>query len=65
MKIVKFYMRGGHVVTATKVKEISITRDKTTGAYCGYHIVWEDDGIPAFFTLSIPDIVAVVAEIVE
>lgn len=65
MKIVKFYMRGGHVVTATKVKEISVTRDKTTGSYCGYHIVWEDDGIPTFFTLSIPDIVAVVAEVVE
>lgn len=65
MKTVKFYMRGGHVVTATRVKEISMTRDKTTGSYCGYHIVWEDDGIPTFFSLSIPDIVAVVAEVVE
>lgn len=59
--LVKFYMKGGHVIYADQVKHISMAHDTTTGAYCGYDIAWEDEGGPKFFSLSIPDIVAVVS----
>jgi hypothetical protein len=59
---VHFYMKGGHVVTATGVKEVKMTRDTTTGAYIGYEVKWcWPESSPELFTLSIPDIVAVVA----
>lgn len=59
MRVV-FYMRGGHIVTAPNVEKMEMTRDTSTGKYSGYSITWEDNKGPALFTLSIPDIVAVV-----
>jgi len=59
---VRFYMRGGHVVTATRVKSVEMTRDNSTGSYSGYTLEWNDPkDRPSMFTVSIPDIVAVVA----
>lgn len=41
MKVVKFYMQGGHVVTANKVKKLTVTHNSATGKFNGYTIVWE------------------------
>lgn len=57
--IVKFYMKGGHVVTASGVEKVEMTRDNTTGSYSGYTIKWEEGHSPRLFTLSVPDIIAV------
>jgi hypothetical protein len=56
-------MKGGHAVVANGVKEVEMQRDTTTGAYTGYVIKWADPGNTyQLFTLSVPDIVGVVAE---
>lgn len=58
---VRFYMRGGHVVDAIGVKKLTMNRHPE-GGYLGYTIEWMyPETSPDLFTLSIPDIVAVVA----
>jgi hypothetical protein len=58
---VKFYMQGGHVVEAIGVKKLTMSRDPG-GGYSAYTIEWMwPDSSPELFTLSVPDIVAVVA----
>jgi hypothetical protein len=58
---VTFFMRGNHQIIATLVKTIKMIRNTTTGAYDGYQLEWHEGGQPSLFTLSIPDIVGVVA----
>ena len=60
---VKFYMKGGHVITAKNVKNISSTRHPTTGDYSGYSVDWSPGLAPNYFSLSIPDIVAIVSDV--
>jgi len=59
---VTFYMKGGHQVVAKYAKNVKMTRDSGTGAYSGYEVEFEPGHHPSLFTVSIPDIVAVVAE---
>lgn len=60
--IAVFYMRGGHVIEVGNVESVSMESNSQTGSYNGYSIVWKDKTLsPKLFTLSIPDIVAVVA----
>lgn len=58
---VSFYMKGGHTITAGPVVKVEMTRHMVEGNYTGYSIQWEDGKEPPFFTLSIPDIIAVTA----
>jgi hypothetical protein len=58
---VTIYMRGGHKVVVNHVVSVTMTRGNT-GDYSGYEIIFNPDHQPSLFTLSIPDIVGVVAE---
>jgi len=57
---VDFHMRNGSVVRAYDVTSVEMTR-AGSGAYSAYKIEWGKGAAPRLFTLSIPDIVAVVA----
>lgn len=54
-----FYMRGGHCIGAYNVKCLTMHSDNE-GSFCGYKIEWVEGKKPEFFSLSLPDIVAVV-----
>lgn len=55
-----FYMRGGHQIVTGNVKSVSMTSNPE-GGYSAYSIKWLDAAkAPNMFSLSIPDIVAVV-----
>lgn len=57
---VYFFMKGGHIIKAPDVTDVTMKRDNTTGAYIGYDLTWANPkNAPKMFTLSIPDIVAV------
>lgn len=56
----KFLMSGGHTVYAYHVASLS-TRSNDDGSFRSYEIHWVEGHKPKFFSLSIPDIVAVVA----
>lgn len=56
-----FHMRGGHSIRATHVKELEM-RSSNDGHFAAYSIKWVEGRQPEFFSLSIPDIVAVTAE---
>lgn len=59
-KIAMFYLRSGHMIVVPNVKEITMTRESSTGSYAGYEIKWLDQTkAPPLLTFSIPDIVAV------
>lgn len=60
---VRFYMNGGHVIVVRDVKKVEMTRDPSTGSYSAYHLEWIDGAkdTPSLFTLSIPEIIAVIA----
>ncbi len=58
---VEFYLRSGRVVYTDKVTNIEMTRESDTGAYSGYKIEWAEGFSPRLFSLSIPEIAAVVA----
>lgn len=56
---VYFYMKGGHVVRAPDVAKLEM-KSGPEGDYVGYAISWANpEKKPKFFSLSIPDIVAV------
>lgn len=56
-----FYMRGNHCIVVDNFKSVEMTRDSNTGGYSAYKIEWiSGQKTPSLFTLSIPDIVAVV-----
>lgn len=58
---VHFHMRNGSIVRAHGVTKVEMTRESSTGQYSGYSIEWAEGCQPKMFTLSISDIVAVVA----
>jgi hypothetical protein len=58
---VNFHMRNGSIVQAHGVTKVEMTRESSTGQYSGYQLEWAKGSSPRLFTLSIPDIVAVVA----
>lgn len=58
---VNFHMRSGSTVTAEYVETVEMTRRPETGDYAGYRLEFEKGRAPRLFTVSIPDIVAVVA----
>jgi hypothetical protein len=58
---VHFHMRNGSVVEAHGVTNVEMTRENSTGQYSAYSIEWAKGRSMRLFTLSIPDIVAVVA----
>lgn len=56
-----FYMRGGHEITLGNLKNVEMNRDTSIGSYSGYTLEWIDGAkAPRMFSLSIPDIVAVI-----
>jgi hypothetical protein len=58
-----FFMRGGQTVAIGNVKSVSMTRELGTGQYSAYEIEWANPKVaPLMFTLSIPDIIAVIVE---
>lgn len=58
----KFYMKGGHVIVAKRVKAFAASSDVSTGDSDGYKIEWEDGRKPRVFSLSSPDIVAITGD---
>jgi hypothetical protein len=58
---VHFHMRNGSIVRAYGVTNVEMTRESSTGSYSAYSIEWAKGRSMRLFTLSIPDIVAVVA----
>lgn len=57
---VTFYLRGGHEIKLSGISSVEMQRDMSTGYYRGYDIKWSNpDDAPRLFTMSIPDIVAV------
>lgn len=58
----KFYMKGGHVIVAKHVKAFSASSHNATGQFVGYKLEWEDGKKPEFFSLSLPDIVAITGD---
>ena len=57
-----FYMRGGQIITIGNVKKVEMTREGSTGQYSAYSSEWTNPKLaPNMFTMSIPDIIAVVA----
>lgn len=58
---VTFYMRGAHAVEVFGVKDLEMTK-RADGAYSGYSLTWMTGHAPAFFSLSLNDIVAVTSK---
>lgn len=60
---VTFYMKGGHAIKVPGVKNVTITREASTGGYCGYNLEFVDSQHkPELISFSIPEIVAVICE---
>lgn len=57
---VHFHMRNGSVVRTHGVTKVEMTREGSSGQYSAYSIEWVKGAAPRMFTLSIPDIVAVI-----
>lgn len=56
-----FYMVGGHKIVAKHVNNFKAEYSRSTGKYTQYTIEWENGRQPAFFSLCVCDIVAIVA----
>lgn len=57
-----FHMSGGQIIEVNNVAELTMTRDNTTGEYQSCSIKWAEGSKPKFFSLSIPNIIAVTSE---
>lgn len=60
--VAHFYMRSGQIITVGNVKSVKVGR-AGTGQYDSYQIEWVNPALaPNLFTLSIPDIIAVIVQ---
>lgn len=58
---VTFYMQGGHAIKASGVQQVAVEKDTSTGKFTSYSVTWHQGQKPSMFTLSLSDLVAVVA----
>lgn len=56
-----FHMSGGQSIRVPHVTELTMKGDHV-GKFVGYNIKWADGRKPEFFSLSLPDIIAVTVE---
>jgi hypothetical protein len=56
-----FHMRSGQSIKVRNIKHV-VTTDNPNGSFASYEIQWVPGKSPIFFSLSLPDLIAITTE---